>query len=104
MLSSSHSRSGSAGERGGCLANWRRTAPAEKIEKSHELGNPAASTAAADAERVYVYFGSYGLLCYDHAGSELWKYPMPTPKTMFGTATSPVLVEGRLVLNYQGAY
>lgn len=83
---------------------WRKTAPAEKIEASHELGNPAASTAAADAERVYVYFGSYGLLCYDHAGNEQWKVPIKTPQARFGTATSPVLVDGRLVLNYQGAY
>ncbi len=29
---------------------------------------------------------------------------MPSPKTQFGTATSPVLIDGRLVLNYQGAY
>jgi outer membrane protein assembly factor BamB len=83
---------------------WRRTAPVETIERSHELGNPAASTAAADAERVYVYFGSYGLLCYDQEGNEQWKVPMKTPQTQFGTATSPVLVDGRLVLNYQGAY
>jgi outer membrane protein assembly factor BamB len=83
---------------------WRRTAPAEQIERSHELGNPAASTTAVDGDRVYVYFGSYGLLCYDHAGNELWKIPMKTPQTRFGTATSPVLVDGRLVLNYQGAY
>jgi outer membrane protein assembly factor BamB len=83
---------------------WRRTAPAEKIESSHELGNPAASTAAVDAERVYVYFGSYGLLCYNHTGNEQWKFPMKPPQTRFGTATSPVLVDGRLVLNYQGSY
>ena len=83
---------------------WRQAAPAEKIEKSHELGNPAASTAVADADRVYVYFGSYGLLCYDHAGNEQWKLPVKTPQARFGTATSPVLVDGRLVLNYQGGY
>ena len=44
---------------------WRSAAPADKIERAHELGSPAASSTAADAERVYVYFGSYGLLCYD---------------------------------------
>jgi outer membrane protein assembly factor BamB len=82
---------------------WRRTAPAEKIEKGHELGNPAASTAAADRQRVYVYFGSYGLLCYDHAGAEQWKVPLETPKARFGTATSPALIDGRLVLISQGA-
>lgn len=82
---------------------WRQTAPAEKVEKGHELGNPAASTPAADGERVYVYFGSYGVLCYDHAGNEQWKVPLPTPQTRFGTATSPVLATDRLLLGAQGA-
>ncbi|HEY2249574.1 MAG TPA: PQQ-binding-like beta-propeller repeat protein [Planctomycetaceae bacterium] len=81
---------------------WRRAAPAEKIEKGHELGNPAASTPAADADRVYVYFGSCGLIAYDHSGNEQWKVALPIPGTRFGTATSPVLVEGRLILNQQG--
>ena len=81
---------------------WRTTAPAEKIERGHELGNPAASTPVVDAERVYVYFGSYGLLCYDHAGNEQWKLPLPTPKTRFGTAASPVLAADRLLIGSQG--
>lgn len=81
---------------------WRQTAPAEKIEKGHELGNPAASTPAVDADRVYVYFGSFGLIVYDHSGVEQWKAPLPTPATRFGTATSPILADGRLVLNQQG--
>jgi outer membrane protein assembly factor BamB len=81
---------------------WRKSAPAEMIERGYELGNPAASTATADAERVYVYFGSYGLLCYDHSGAEQWKLPLPLPKTRFGTAASPVLAADRLLLNYQG--
>src|SRR5262249_23077883 len=41
---------------------WRRPAPAEKIEKFHPAGSPAVSTPVTDGERVYVYFGSYGIL------------------------------------------
>src|SRR5581483_6631653 len=48
---------------------WRRAAPAKTIERVHEISNPATSTPAADGERVYVYFGSFGLLCYDFAGT-----------------------------------
>jgi outer membrane protein assembly factor BamB len=47
---------------------------------------------------VYVYFGSYGLLCYDHAGLELWKKPIPTPKSMYGVATSPIVQGQSLIL------
>src|SRR5262249_29030703 len=75
----------------------------EKIETDPDGGTPPAPTAPADGERVYVYFGSFGLLCYDHAGAEQWKVPLETPKARFGTATSPVLVDGRLVLISQGA-
>src|SRR5579864_3143724 len=42
---------------------WRRTVTAEAIEKVHEISSPAASTPATDGERVYVFFGSYGLVC-----------------------------------------
>src|SRR6516225_10216351 len=48
---------------------WRRAVAAEKIEKVHPLSSPAAATPATDGERVYVYFGSYGLLCYDLEGN-----------------------------------
>jgi hypothetical protein len=47
----------------------------EPFEKSN--GSPAASTPATDGERLIVYFGSYGLLCYDLAGKELWRHELP---------------------------
>ena len=69
---------------------WRREAPKVPVEKVHEVNSPAASTPLADDERVYVYFGSYGLLCYDHKGREQWAKPIPTPKSVYGMATSPI--------------
>jgi outer membrane protein assembly factor BamB len=80
---------------------WKAQAPAAKIEPFHPTeGSPAASTPAADAERVVSYFGSCGLLCYDHAGKELWKVEMPCVATHgdFGTGTSPVIVDGLVIL------
>jgi outer membrane protein assembly factor BamB len=81
---------------------WRRTAPAKHIEKVHRASSPASSTPATDGERVYVYFGSFGLLCYDRDGKEQWQLPLPTPKTENGTATSPVLAGELLLLKGQG--
>jgi outer membrane protein assembly factor BamB len=52
---------------------WRRVAPAAGIERSHDFSSPAASTACTDGERVYAYFGSFGLLAYDFAGKEIWR-------------------------------
>jgi outer membrane protein assembly factor BamB len=76
---------------------WRRPAPTTTFEKVHEISNPATATPATDGERVYVYFGSFGLLCYDFAGAEQWKAALPIPTTRFGSGTSPVLA-GDLVL------
>ncbi len=78
---------------------WRRTAPAEEIEKVHQISNPAAPTPATDGQAIYVYFGSFGLLCYDFGGNELWKHPLPVPKLYFGTGTSPILAGQLALLN-----
>src|SRR6185436_5962793 len=49
---------------------WRTAAPAAKFEPTHKLGNPATPTPATDGERVYISFGSFGLLAYDLDGKE----------------------------------
>lgn len=80
---------------------WRTEAPAEKIEAYHKIeGSPAASTCATDGERIVSYFGSCGLFCYDLDGKELWKHELPTAKTMadFGSGTSPIIAEGKVIL------
>lgn len=81
---------------------WRRHAPAEKIEKVYHANSPAASSPATDGTRVFAYFGSFGLLCYDFNGKELWRKPIPMLPRGFGTATSPVVAGERLLLNGQG--
>ena len=80
---------------------WRRDAGAEKIEAFMEgQGSPAASTPATDGERVVVYFGSCGLIAYDFEGKELWRHAMPVAETNndFGSGTSPILADGRVIL------
>src|SRR5258706_742278 len=77
---------------------WRQPAPAEKLEPTHRIGSPAASTPTADGERVYVYFGSFGLLAYDHDGHEEWRLPIAAPMVEFGAGTSPILSGDRLIL------
>ena len=52
---------------------WERLAPEAPIEKVHATSSPAASTPLVDSEQIYVYFGSYGLLCYDHNGMKKWE-------------------------------
>lgn len=82
---------------------WRKDAPVEKVEKFNTgyRGSAAASTPVTDGQRLYVYFGSFGVLCYGLDGDELWRAPLPVPVTFddYGTGASPVLADGLIVLN-----
>jgi outer membrane protein assembly factor BamB len=77
---------------------WRRVAPTSEMEKVHQVSSPATATVVADAERVYAYFGSAGLFCYDHAGKPVWDRPQPAAKASFGSGTSPLLAGDAIIL------
>jgi outer membrane protein assembly factor BamB len=81
---------------------WRRTVVAEAIEKVHEISSPAGATPVVDGERVYVYFGSYGLVCYDLNGKQQWERRLPNPENPYGAVASPIVAGELLVLNHQG--
>ncbi len=77
---------------------WRRDVVPEKVEEVHQsLGNPASATPVTDGERVYVHFGSVGVLAYDFEGHELWRRPMKLTQTEYGASSSPVLASGNVV-------
>lgn len=77
---------------------WKQSVTTDRLERVHPINTPATPTPAADGERVYVYFGSYGLLSYDFSGKKVWerRFP-PPPVNMYGTASSPILAAGRLI-------
>lgn len=77
---------------------WRAAAPVAKLETTHRIGSPAAPTPCADGERVYVYFGSFGVIAYDFAGKEVWRKELPAPVVEFGTGASPLLAQGKVIL------
>lgn len=78
---------------------WRRQAPAKKIESYFKkAGSPAQPTPATDGQRIVAYFGSCGLVCYDLAGAEQWKFEMPTATGGFGTGASPIIADGYVVV------
>jgi outer membrane protein assembly factor BamB len=81
---------------------WRRTVAPGEIEKVHEISSPAAPTPATDGERVYVYFGSYGLVSYDFDGKLVWERRLPLSQNIYGAVASPIVAGGLLVLNHQG--
>src|SRR5215467_1437451 len=81
---------------------WRRTVSPAQIEKFHEMSSPAAPTPAIDRERVYVYFGSYGLVSYDFDGKVQWERRLPLAENIYGAVASPIVAGDLLVLNHQG--
>jgi outer membrane protein assembly factor BamB len=78
---------------------WKQAAPPTKIESTHKMGSPASATPASDGERVYSYFGSYGVIAYDLEGKEQWKKPLDIGLVINGSGTSPALIRNRLVIN-----
>ena len=79
---------------------WSQGITSTKLETFHNTdGSPAASTPATDGRHVVSYFGSFGLVCYDAAGKERWRHPLPVALSGggFGSGTSPIIA-GKLVL------
>ncbi|MHC4240862.1 MAG: outer membrane protein assembly factor BamB family protein [Planctomycetota bacterium] len=94
-------------DRGNGEIKWRRSVMPEKLERINGANSHAAPTPVCDGKRVYVYFGSFGLLAYDVEGSEVWRKPLAIPKMQHGSAASPVLANNMVVINCdqsKGAY
>ncbi|MGA2866605.1 MAG: PQQ-binding-like beta-propeller repeat protein [Verrucomicrobiota bacterium] len=78
---------------------WKRVVPAARIETFHpQMGSAAVSTPACDSARLYVFFGSYGLVCYDFQGHTLWEHALGPFQDEYGAGSSPVLIEDKVVL------
>lgn len=78
---------------------WENIAPADSIEAVHATGSPASSSPASDGKQVFAFFGSYGMLCYDWNGKQLWDAPMGKFQDEFGASSSPILVDDKVILN-----
>lgn len=81
---------------------WTHGVQPERLEVFHRSdGSPAAATPANDDRRIVSYFGSFGLICYDLDGKELWRHPLPVALSGggFGSGTSPVIAGDRVLVN-----
>ena len=78
---------------------WKQAVGVDKLEKVHPEGSPAAASCASDGRRVYSFFGSYGLVCYDLAGTPVWTKKLGPFRDEFGAASSPILLDGKLIVN-----
>lgn len=77
---------------------WQREAPHKDLEKIHTIGSHAQPSPASDGRKVVSFFGSSGMFCYDADGKQLWHKAMGPFNNDFGAGTSPVIVDGRVIL------
>lgn len=73
---------------------WMRSWPVGDVDEIHSTNSHAGTTPAADAERVYFYFSTLGMVGLDaKTGADIWHKEMPVPYFIFkwGAGMSPVL-------------
>jgi outer membrane protein assembly factor BamB len=85
---------------------WERTAAERKpTQPIHVTNTYASETPATDGERVFAYFGTVGVFCYDFEGKPIWCKDLGSHKMGggFGTGASPVLADGKLYVQCDNA-
>jgi outer membrane protein assembly factor BamB len=78
---------------------WRTPLTPERVEQTHTIGSPATGTVACDGERVFAFFGSAGVLCYDLNGHKLWEQRLGPFRDEYGAGSSPILCQDKVILN-----
>lgn len=88
---------------GGLLHHVVVFEPAEVLE-IHADNTYASPTPVIEAGRLYVHYGRYGTACLDTAsGNVLWRNDELIIEHQGGPGSSPVLFEGLLIVNCDGA-
>ena len=80
-------------------SQWVRTVKFGQKMPTHQTNQYGGTTPAADGQRVVVWHGSAGLVCYDFAGNETWRRDLGEFRHQWGYATSPVLHNGTVILH-----
>ncbi|MEM7316622.1 MAG: PQQ-binding-like beta-propeller repeat protein [Planctomycetota bacterium] len=82
---------------------WKKTV-ARKLphEGAHYTGSLASASSATDGQRIYAYFGSYGLYCLDTNGKLVWEKDLGKMNTKHGhgEGSSPYLFGDSLAVNW----
>jgi outer membrane protein assembly factor BamB len=82
---------------------WQQTAKTEVPHQGHHRDHGYASPSPlTDGERVYAFFGSRGLFCYDLDGKLQWSanFGQMSVANGFGEGASPALHGDRIIVNW----
>jgi len=80
---------------------WSREVPTVLPEQPtiRENHGYASSTPVVDDERVYAFFGKSGVFAFDLDGRQLWHTSVGSKTSGWGSAASPVLHGGLVIVN-----
>jgi outer membrane protein assembly factor BamB len=79
---------------------WMRAWPIGDVDEIHATNSHAGTTPAADADRVYFYFSTLGMVGLDaKTGADIWHKELPVPYFVFkwGAGMSPVLYKDLVI-------
>ena len=82
---------------------WRRTLrQALPQEQGHRTASLASNSPVTDGERLFAFFGSFGLYCLDLNGEPLWEKDFGPMQSLHGhgEGASPVLYRDTLIVNW----
>ena len=65
----------------------------------HTDNSSATPTPVTDGTRIYAFFGSVGVLCVDRDGRTLWTNRQLPFTSRMGVASSPILCDGKLIID-----
>ena len=77
---------------------WETSAPGSFVEHVHQKNTQASATPTTDGMRVYVSFGSRGLMAVDLLGNLLWHQDVGRISNYHGSAGSPLLYDGKIII------
>ena len=80
---------------------WRQTAIEQvQHEGTHNDADFASASPTTDGQRLYCWFGSAGMYCYDLDGKKLWERQLGQAYVgaSLGECCSPVVHDGRVVI------
>ncbi len=88
-------------DRGTGKERWRQVATERVPHEGHHNDNDFASASpTTDGKRLYCWFGSAGLYCYDLSGNKLWERDLGKAYmgASLGEGCSPVVHDGKIVI------
>ncbi len=87
------------------IADLRKEAgpQAESMKKppAHDTNGYSSYTPVSDGKHVWACFGTGVVVCYDLEGKRVWHKRTDSPDHDWGGASSPTLVDGKLIIRFK---